>query len=249
VAQTQNEHLTSEQLSASLDKQLSPQEQAVFDAHIASCQQCQHRLADFRLAATLLHALPQEAVPRSFVLPTSVSLGANQATPQKSTITPLPLRRPRQNTALRRSIRIISTLAAVLALCFIISGMLPFLISGSGYSASTSSGTSSSGGSTTLGPEHPSATASGAEQPNRVLQQGEATAKAQATATAQARTPASTASPAPNNNHATNPNTGNVPFPTMDLSQPATRLGIGIVVLALSIIILILTRRRRVVTP
>jgi hypothetical protein len=129
-------------------------------------------------------------------------------------------------------------------LCFIISGMLPFLNSGSGYSATTSSGAS-----TTLGPEHPSATASGAEQPNHVLQKGEATANAQATATAQARTPASTASPAPNNNHASNPNTGNITLPAIDLSQPGIRLGIGIVVLALSIIILILTRRRRVATP
>jgi anti-sigma factor RsiW len=244
VAQTQNEHLTSEQLSASLDKQLSPQEQAVFDAHIASCQQCQHKLADLRLTASLLHALPEMEVPRSFMLPISVSIASDSPTSQKAPITPLPLRRPMQNSALRRSIRIISTLAAVLALCFIISGMVPFVISGSGYSATTSSGAG-----TTLGSEHPSATASGVEQPNHVLQKGGATANAQATATAQARTPASTASPAPNNNQSTNPNTGNITLPAIDLSQPAIRIGIGIVVLALSIIILILTRRRRGALP
>ncbi len=244
MAQTQNEHLTFEQLSASLDKQLSPQEQAVFDAHLTSCQQCQNKLADLRLVATLLHSLPQEEVPRSFMLPTSVSQSSNQATSQKSTITPLPSRQPRQNSALRRSIRIISTLAAVLALCFIISGMLPFLISGTSNTASTSTG-----GSATLAPDHSSATSSGVEQPNRVLQKGEATANAQATATTQARNPASTTTPAPNNGHVSNPSTVNVTLPAIDLSQPAVRIGIGIVVLALSIIILILTRRRRVSTP
>ncbi|HYB01082.1 MAG TPA: zf-HC2 domain-containing protein [Ktedonobacteraceae bacterium] len=242
MSQTQNEHLTTEQLSASLDKQLSSQEQAVFDAHIVSCQQCQHKLADLRLTATLLHALPVEEVPRSFMLPTSVSITPDRTTSQKATITPLPVRQRKQSTALHRSIRIISALAAVLALCFIISGMLPLLYSGAGSSTSTSSG------STTLAPERPNATASGAEQPKRVLQKGEATANAQATATGQARTPTSTATPASNSNHASNPNTGTIIQPAIDLSQPGVRLGIGIVVLALSIIVLILTRRRRVAT-
>ncbi len=243
MAQTQNEHLTTEQLSASLDKQLSPQEQAVFDAHITSCQQCQHKLADLRLTATLLHALPQEEVPRSFVLPSSVSFAPERTASQNATITPLSTKQRRQNTSLRRSIRVISTLAAVLALCFIISGLLPFIYSGGGNSASTSAG------STTFGPVHSSATASGAEQPKSVLQKNQATANSQATATAQARTPTSTATPASNNDHAAHPNTGTLTQPVIDLSQPGVRLGIGVAVLALSIIVLILTRRRRAATP
>jgi hypothetical protein len=243
VAQAQNEHLTTEQLSASLDKQLSLQEQAVFDAHIASCQQCQNNLADLQLTATLLQALPATEAPRSFMLPTSASFSSDRSTSQKATITTLPARQRSHNSMLRRSIRIISTLAAVLALCFIISGMLPLLYSGSGSTASTSSG-----GNISLVPEHPNASSSSVEQPNHVLQKSEATANAQATATAQARTPTNTATPAPNNNHASNPNTGNYTQPAIDLSQPGVRLGIGIVVLALSIIVLILTRRRRVAT-
>lgn len=242
MAQTQNEHLTTEQLSALLDKQLSTQEQAVFDAHIASCKQCQNKFADLRLTAMLLRAMPGEEVPRSFTLPTGTAFASDRATPHKATITPITARQRSQNSMLRRSIRMISTLAAVLALCFIISGMLPLLYSGSGYSASTSSGSSS------FAPEHSNATATGVEQPNGVLQKSAATANAQATATAQARTPTSTATPAANNNHALNPNTGKLTQPAIDLSQPGVRLSIGIVILALSIIVLILTRRRRAVT-
>ena len=73
MAQLHDEHLTIEQLSAAFDKQLSPQEQAVFDAHISTCQQCQNNLADLRLTAALLRAMPEEAVPRSFVLPGSLA--------------------------------------------------------------------------------------------------------------------------------------------------------------------------------
>ncbi len=241
MAQTQNEHLTTGQLSASLDKQLSPQEQVVFDAHIATCQQCQHKLADLRLMATLLHALPVEEAPRSFVLPGSISIAPDQMNRHNATITPLPSRQRTQPSPLRRSIRIVSALAAVLALCFIVSGMLPLIYSGAGSSATTSS---SSG---TFAPEHSNATVPGVEQPNHALQPGEATAIAKSAGTANSRTPTSTATPVPNNNHASNPNSGAVTQPLIDLSQPGVRLSLGIVVLALSIIVLILTRRRRVV--
>ena len=139
MAQTQNEHLTTEQISASFDKQLSPQEQAVFDAHISSCQQCQNKLADLRLTATLLHSLPVEEVPRSFVLPHNVSILPERTIRQDAPVTALPQRQRPQRSVLRRSIRIVSTLAAVLALCFIISGMLPLLYSGAGNSASSTS--------------------------------------------------------------------------------------------------------------
>ena len=53
MAQIHDGHLTTEQLSASFDKQLSSQEQAVFDAHISTCQQCQNKLSDLRLTAAL----------------------------------------------------------------------------------------------------------------------------------------------------------------------------------------------------
>ena len=90
MAQIHDEHLTTEQLSASFDKQLSPQEQAVFDAHISTCQQCQSKLSDLRLTAALLHALPEEEVPRSFVLPTSIFIVPDQTIRQDGPFTPIP---------------------------------------------------------------------------------------------------------------------------------------------------------------
>src|SRR5215469_2615502 len=78
VAQQSGEHLTIEQLSAILDKQLSPQEWAVCRAHLSTCQQCQGMLADLRQTSALLHALPQPELPRSFVLPATITSPAGQ---------------------------------------------------------------------------------------------------------------------------------------------------------------------------
>src|SRR5690242_11095288 len=130
VAQIHDEHLTTEQISASFDEQLSPQERAVFDAHISSCQQCQNKLSDLRLTTALLHSLPVEEVPRSFVLPDSISIFPDRTMRRGTPFTPIPQRPRTQRSVLRSSIRVVSTLAAVLALCFIISGILPFIYSG-----------------------------------------------------------------------------------------------------------------------
>ena len=70
---TQQGHLTTEQLSASLDKQLTPQEQAFFDAHLHTCVRCQHALTELRRTVALLHAMPQPVLPRSFTLPTTIA--------------------------------------------------------------------------------------------------------------------------------------------------------------------------------
>src|SRR5579864_8265860 len=86
---TQQEHLTTEQLSAFLDKQLTPQEQAFFDAHLQSCQRCQHVLAELRGTVALLHAMPQPPLPRSFTLPVGITQEP-AAHPQ-----PLPMRQRR----------------------------------------------------------------------------------------------------------------------------------------------------------
>ena len=165
MAQTQNEHLTTGQISASFDKQLSPQEQAVFDAHISSCQQCQNTLSDLKLTTALLHSLPVEEVPRSFVLPDNVSILPDRTIRQDAPVTALPQRQRPQRSVLRRSVRIISTLAAVLALCFIISGMLPLIYSGAGNSAS-----STTSGSTMAPVDHGAATP-GVNQPNNAVPQ------------------------------------------------------------------------------
>jgi len=243
VAQIHNEHLTTEQLSASFDKQLSPQEQAVFDAHISTCQQCQNKLADLRLTAALLHALPEEEVPRSFVLPGNVSIIPDRTIQQNTTFTPIPQRQRRRVSILRRSIRVVTTLAAVLALCFIISGILPLL-----YSGGTSTSSTASSGSTPLemGTVHPTVTAPGDQQSQRALQPNGSAATTPPTEIAHSLSPTGKGTTTSKAEHPTNPGPGTTTPPAIDLSQPVSRLGIGVLVLAVSIIVLIVTRRGRV---
>jgi putative zinc finger protein len=242
VAQIHDGHLTTEQLSASFDKQLSPQEQAVFDAHISTCQQCQNKLSDLRLTAALLHASPEEEVPRSFVLPSSVSIVPNRTIRQDTTFTPVPQRQRTQISMLRRSIRVVSTLAAVLALLFIISGMLPLINPGGGSSASTASTNSSSGEANTV---HPAVTTPGVQKPNDLRPQAGA-ATTPPTERTPSLSPTGTTTTKSSSGHSANPGQNLTIPPVIDLSQPVVRLGIGVLVLAVSIIGLIVTRRRRV---
>ena len=238
MAQTQNEHLTTGQISASFDKQLSPQEQAVFDAHISSCQQCQNTLSDLRLTTTLLHSLPVEEVPRSFILPDNVSILPDRTMRQDTPVTALPHMQRQQRSVLHRSVRIISTLAAVLALCFIISGMLPLLYSGASYSTSNTSS-----GSVMAPLEHGAAT-SGVQQSSNAAKGTAATASS--TKTAHSLSPNITATVPSHAAHPTDQVLSPAVPPFIDFSQPSVRLGVGVIVLALSLIVLIVTRRRRV---
>ncbi len=168
MAQEQNQHLTTEQLSALLDKQLPAQEQTRYEAHVRACQQCQALLNDLRHTVALLHALPQPALPRSFVLSPEML----RAAPTEEAVAPIPLtiqleerRRQRQReqrgaqsqSQLRRyilphTLRAMSTLVAVLGLLFVLSA-IPFhpggassASNGSSYApaSSTSGGMSSS---------------------------------------------------------------------------------------------------------
>ncbi len=235
----QDEHLTTEQLSAFLDKQLSPAERAVFDAHLANCQQCQSRLADLRLTVALVRALPQEEVPRSFVLPSRLAPVAERPTPRPATVTPVPQQRRARVSVLQRTVRTVSTLAAVLALIFILSGILPSHLGGGG--ASTAS-------ETTAGSSNQSAPSNSANTPHF---QGTATL---------GRTPAADGTKTPVQTPKSTPaakvqsNTGSrtppaVQPPTLppflDLSQPEGRLALGALLLVLGIIGLVVTRRRR----
>ena len=242
MAQLHDEHLTIEQLSAAFDKQLSPQEQAVFDAHISSCQQCQNILADLRLTGVLLHGLPEEEVPRSFVLPSSISILPDRTIRQDTSFTPVQ-RQHTQISMLRRSIRVVSTLAAVLALFFIISGMLPLIYLGGGSSASTASSNSSSGEASTV---HPAVSTPGVHQPNSVLPSVGSAATTPPTETTHSLTPTGTTTTKSSSDHTANNGQSLTVPPAIDLSQPVVRLGIGVLVLAVSIIGLIATRRRRV---
>ena len=236
----QDEHLTTEQLSAFLDKQLSPQEQAGFDAHLASCQQCQSRLADLRLTVALVHALPQEEVPRSFVLPSRLAPVTERPTRRPATVTPVPQQRGAWVYVLQGTVRAVSTLAAVLALIFILSGIVPSMHLGSGGAASTAApaaapGIRNSGTSTSSnGTPTPASKFGSASEQNST------------------KTPHTTPKPTPPAAVHAKTGSGTVPTaqpptlpPFLDLSQPEGRLTIGALLLVLSIIGLVVTRRRR----
>ena len=198
------------------------------------------QLSDLRLTTTLLHSLPVEEVPRSFVLPDNVSILPDRTIRQDAPVTALPQRQRPQRSVLRRSVRIVSTLAAVLALCFIISGMLPLLYSGAGNSAS-----STASGSTMAPVDHGTATP-GVNQPNNAVPAEGSAATTPPTETAHSLTPNSKATVPSSTDHSTIQGQSPAIPPIIDFSQPLVRLGAGVLVLAVSMIVLIVTRRRRV---
>lgn len=172
----QREHLTIEQLSAYLDRQITSPEQASFDAHLASCAQCRDALAELRATVLLLRAMPRPEAPRSFTLPASISNVSS--VPTASNITPFPMpaarqarqtRQANQDTngrvgspgrplhepqaargtrvvrpAFRRTVRVMSTLVAVLGLLFVLSGLLSNVHLGASNSAGSAPSASSS---------------------------------------------------------------------------------------------------------
>ena len=235
----QDEHLTTEQLSAFLDKQLSPAERAVFDAHLASCQQCQSRLADLRLTVALVRALPQEEVPRSFVLPSRLAPVAERPTRRSATVTRVPQQREAWVYVLQGTVRAVSPLAAVLALIFILSGIVPSMhLSGGGASTASSVPAAS----------NQSATSNGAATPHV---QGTATFGS-AQAADGTKTPVRTPKSTPAATAHSTIRSGTSPAvqpptlpPFLDLGQPEGRLALGALLLVLSIIGLVVTRRRR----
>ena len=140
MAQYSNEHLTIAELSAYIDKELTPEELAHYDAHIQTCQPCQAALADLQLTSALLSSMPQVAVPRSFTLPTNLS-----ALPETPAITDVKgSTRPSVMTPTRwrRSLRVVSTLVAVLGLLFFLAGAFSALPHGGASSATSSSSNS-----------------------------------------------------------------------------------------------------------
>lgn len=62
------DHSSSEDLSASLDGELSPARSRAVEAHVASCEACQGSLGALRDVRTALSGLGHEAAPRSFRL-------------------------------------------------------------------------------------------------------------------------------------------------------------------------------------
>ena len=239
MAQHSNEHLTMAQLSAYLDNELTKDELALCDAHLQTCPQCQTVLADLRVTSMLLHRMPQVDVPRSFVLPPHIAVLPAASERQESRR----MQSPRYS--IRRSLRALSTLAAVIGLVFILVGALSTLPHG-GYATSTaanaplSKGASSSRSTTSS----PSGTYTSATPPEHATLQG-----ANANATAQARhqqTPATIPAATPNASapgERPGPQAG--PPAVLDLGQTEGRLSIGAALLVLGILGVLLTRRSR----
>ena len=154
MTQQRSGHLTIEQLSAVLDKQLSPQEWSVCQAHLGTCQRCQGMLADLQQTSALLRALPQPELPRSFVLPATITSPAGQISRPEVRAPVRQIARGRSRTwprYLRYSTRFISTIAAALGIIFIISGLLVSLPHGGATTASTPMNAPSSSSAGTSG--------------------------------------------------------------------------------------------------
>jgi len=160
VAQ-ENHHLTTEQLSAHLDGQLSDLEQSQLEAHLKTCEWCQQALTDLRRTVALLHALPRPALPRSFVLPLDIQpsnveqredvvdeadrvpLALAAARARRSEASGGELSRRRWPGYVRTALRTVSAIAAVIGFVFFLSGALVALphAGGASNSAASSSGT------------------------------------------------------------------------------------------------------------
>ncbi len=239
MAQHDNRHLTTEQLSALLDNQLSPQEQAEYDAHLQTCQRCQKVLVDLKQMVALLHALPQPALPRSFVLPASQPAPAPMAQTQEQrrrhvhpiTTTTRRTRTHRGGSFARQSIRVLSTLAAVIGIVFILSSFLVSIQHG-GTATSTSSSAGTTNGSATSKPQiHGVGTPQTQASPAIVHTPN---------ITAPTRKQTQTSTATPQNTHQNSARS-----PAIDLNSPQVHLGLGAILLLIGILGVVLTRKRR----
>ena len=140
MAKHHDRHLAVEQLSALLDKQLSAEEQAICEAHLQSCQQCQNALISLRQTVAFLHALPQPELPRSFVLPTGVTYLQDRPEREPTPIINQAERRRSRLSYIQRATRVVSTIAAVIGLIFLLSTVLSIShLSGGASTATTGS--------------------------------------------------------------------------------------------------------------
>ena len=153
----QEQHLTTARLSAYIDGQLSSEEQTQTEAHVQTCAVCQQQLAELRQTVALLHALPQPPLPRSFVLPTAEpALAASRSTrPARplAPITPLP-RRTGWPVYVMGATRVVSTLAALVGIIFLLSGLFGTVIP-NGSTTSSGGSITSGGASSTQPPNMP----------------------------------------------------------------------------------------------
>jgi hypothetical protein len=118
-----DQHPTTEQLSTWLDQQLTSEEQASCSNHLEDCEQCQYVLDNLQQTVNLLRSLPQLEVPRSFALPANFQITSDRNKQQrvKQSTATSPYRLP---TPLRRTLRAVSALAAVIGLFFALSSFV-----------------------------------------------------------------------------------------------------------------------------
>ncbi len=240
MAKHDERHLTTEQLSAYIDKQLSAQELAACEAHLQTCPQCQQELTGLRQTVALLRALPQPALPRSFTLPAGVSHLQRPVAPAlPATSRPLrpPASQPVRQHYVRSSLRAVSIIAAVIGLFILLGGLLVSLPRGGG--ASMSSGTTNSAASTTPGPN--------VLAPRATSITPAASKKATVTihAAAPVRTPASgvATQPSPVPGPGQGPAQSSLPLP--DLTTPLGLQEVGFTLFVLGVVGVLLTRRRQ----
>lgn len=245
----ENQHLTTEQLSALLDREVSAEEKTQYEAHLATCQRCQQELASLRRTVVLLRALPQPALPRSFELPLEVAEPVALSAGTRQAAAPIPLRAPERRrqdrSSLRFAFRTLSTIAAMIGIVFVLSSIVPTLTRGGTSNSAASTSSSSYGGSSASSGQVPAATPKGTHPPAVMTP---AIRPAATPAASQANNPAAHAtSPDANNNQ---PSTGN--WPTIlffNLSTPEGRLGLGILLFILGMMGYIIFRRKRARAP
>ncbi len=237
-------HLTTEQLSALLDKEASAEEQAQWEAHLSTCPQCQRALTALRQTVAMLHALPQPTLPRSFVL--SMDVAEPIAHPVMAAPTPLRPTRRKMNPYVRGVLRTVSALAAMIGVVFFLSGIVPALGHGGATStASTStrpSASSSTNGSTSGGVSTKAPTADRAHTFSPMAT-ATAIATAAATEAVQPRPPGTTAKQIAGVDQQTP--SGDFTFLIFNLSTPAGRVGLGMILVLLGGMGLVLFKRAR----
>ena len=234
-----DQHLTTEQLSALLDNRLSSAEQDACKAHLQSCQMCQHELASLQQTVVLLRAMPKPALPRSFALSTGVTYLQDAPPRQEEAINTPPRRRwPHY---VQRSLRVISTFAAVIGFIFLLSGVLPMLMHGGGGATTATSSSV---------PSRNNAAQPNAAATNSTPTLGQAKPTSNDNLTPgqtphSGKTPAAaTASPAvQDRQHQQPPNPVQPSPPIIDFNEPLVRQGVGLTLLVIGIIGVIVTRR------
>lgn len=240
----QDQHLTTEQLSAYLDDELSAEEQAQCQAHLFVCKQCQQALAALRETVTLLHALPQPPLSRSFLLTENMlaAVPSEVRLPHVVGSVPHSLAERRAARGWSRStltaMRSLTALAAVFGLVFLLSS---FSLQGSAsstgaMSSSTTSGSASSSTNSSSGmsPQYQAThAAQGADTPS-------------VTPSSVIVQPTPTRAPSYVSSHTSSSSGSSLPW--LDLGNAGTRALLGLFLLFLAVLGGLLLRHQRQMT-